>query len=354
MKTTFLTFMLSTIFMTSMADPNTYTQPTPGNEFTIHKVELLESNFHPGNGGNNFSWLMDSIPASSFNISVEDASKNPFFNSFKTADIVVSNDYYGNSPNTFGNEHYHFYRMVNGQLIKLGRVDYNPITNEEQINVFSNNETKMDDLMFYGHKHSDTWEGSYMNSVTNNTVYWSDGKTTYEIDGIGTVRAGGFTLKDVFRIKRERTYVERSPSTTSIDHKIITYEWWMPNVPLPIFSFEHIVSSGSGPDQYFAYYLNTAHYLPVGTEEINVKEIEVNVFPNPATHTAYISFEMENENRVKIVLMDQTGRIVSEVLNEHLSIGNHQVEMNLDLSPGIYLVKLEANNTSSIKRLMVN
>ena len=359
MKTSILSIALIGIFTNTMASPSTYSQPIPGQQYTIHKIELLEIDFNPPQGGNNYSIVLDtlpfnSIPSESFSVEVQEAKKNKYYNNFSGSDIVITNEFNGTSKSTYGTESQHFYSIDNGKLNKLGRVDIDLKTGHSQINNFSNTEIKMDDLMYYGHSHSDSWEGSFMLNGTTKTVYWSDGRTTYDVDGIGTVNVDGYQLEGIHRIKRERIYTERSSTTVPKNFKTITYEWWMPNVPLPIMTFEHIVSDGSTTDQYFAYYLSPSHYLPVGTEEVVSNKVEMNIFPNPANSSTNVSFNLERADHVNIVLMDQSGRIVSNIFNGHRSAGNQKIEMDLNVSPGMYLVKMESSSATKVERLIVN
>jgi hypothetical protein len=347
-----LSFGISTLFS---ANPNQLIMPSSGEEYHLEKVQLNQSNFDPGLPGIGKVWILDNLTGTSVSIKVDAAAENPFYSEFPTADIVIENDYIGTSTRSFGNLHYHFYNNSGGSMMKLGRVDLDTVTGEEHINKFSNSEQKMDNILFYNHEFSDTWEGSYTHPLKNKTVFWSDGNTACQIDSKGKMRVSGYTLEDVYRIRRERTYTERASFMTPQNYKTISYEWWVANVPVPIVYMEHIVSlDGSTPDQYFAYYLDKAHYLPLGEEEIANRVDEVKMYPNPVNDYVNFSFDLKDESMVKISLLDGSGRVVSELLEERKMAGRHNVSSYLNVSPGMYMVRFDFDGETVVKRLAVN
>ncbi len=355
MKTA-ITFILSFgISMLLSANPNQLTMPTSGEEYLVEKVQLNESDFNPGTPGIGKVWILDNLSGTPFKIKVDSASSNQFYNEFPSADIVIENDYIGTSSRDFGDIHYHFYQKNSGVMTKIGRVDLDTITGEEHVNKFSNAEEKMDNILFYNHEFSDTWEGSYNHPLNNIPVFWSDGMTSCLVDSKGKLRVSGFILEDVYRIKRERTYTERASFITPKDYKTISYEWWIENVPVPIAYMEHIVSvDGSAPDQYFAYYLDKSHYLPIGEEEIATQVNEVKMYPNPVNDYVNFKFNLKQESMVKISLLDGSGRVVSEIMEEHKRAGEINVSSYLNVPPGMYMVRFDIEGETIVKRLAVN
>jgi len=325
-----------------------------GTEYMVKKIQLNKSNFNPGEPGINKVWIMDNLSGISMNINVEKASESLYFNDFPTADIVIENDYVGTSAHSFGHVFYHFYKSSNGSLLKLGRVDIDTITGEEHINVFSNTENKMNDFLIYSFKSTDYWEGFYEDPVQKSNVFWSVGNTSYHIDSKGKLVVNGYNLENVYRIKRERSFTESSSFMKSKNYKTISYEWWVDDVPIPIVYLEHIVSDGTSPDEYFAYYVDKSHYLLVGEEEIENRLTEINIFPNPMNDFVNFSFYLNEEGMVKISLLDLSGRIVSNLLEERKLSGSHRVTSTLEVSPGIYMVKFDFGGRSVVKRLAIN
>lgn len=77
---------------------------------------------------------------------------------------------------------------------------------------------------------------------------------------------------------------------------------------------------------------------------------EFTIFPNPVTSgsalTVYSNFDDEFE--VKISITDLSGRPVTE-----LSLNAQEVQLPINLSPGIYIVSLQSSSTKTVKRLLV-
>ena len=72
-------------------------------------------------------------------------------------------------------------------------------------------------------------------------------------------------------------------------------------------------------------------------------------YPNPASSETTIPFYLSEEANVHLGIYDINGHLVSEVVNEHLSVGDHRISVNLDnLAAGAYTYKIEAQNLSGI------
>ncbi len=80
----------------------------------------------------------------------------------------------------------------------------------------------------------------------------------------------------------------------------------------------------------------------------------VEVYPNPSIANSTVVFFLEKSNDVKIEIIDQFGRKVSERSYANLSQGEQKVEVNTgDLSKGIYFVRLTTGIQSKMIRLAV-
>lgn len=85
----------------------------------------------------------------------------------------------------------------------------------------------------------------------------------------------------------------------------------------------------------------------------------LNVFPNPLSGAATISFSLDQSQNVTLKIFDLTGRLMSTVANETMNSGDHQLQWNASdengnpLNTGIYLLKLETPNRSEAIRLSV-
>ena len=80
----------------------------------------------------------------------------------------------------------------------------------------------------------------------------------------------------------------------------------------------------------------------------------LNIYPNPANTSANVSFELNNETDVNIVVSDLTGKIIYSNKLGNMNSGSHNVTINTDtLSNGIYVVNFEANGSTTSQKLVV-
>lgn len=77
-------------------------------------------------------------------------------------------------------------------------------------------------------------------------------------------------------------------------------------------------------------------------------------YPNPFNPTTTIIFEIPEASKVSLKVYDILGRVVEVIIDEQLNAGVHQSDFNASqLSSGIYFYRLEAGNTSMIKKMML-
>lgn len=83
-------------------------------------------------------------------------------------------------------------------------------------------------------------------------------------------------------------------------------------------------------------------------------------YPNPFVEQITIPFTIAEESaNVKIVIMDQLGRVISEVVNQSYSTGSHQVQWNRSdlqgnrVNEGVYMYSISTNAREPVKGLVV-
>lgn len=75
-------------------------------------------------------------------------------------------------------------------------------------------------------------------------------------------------------------------------------------------------------------------------------------YPNPFNPSTVINYSIPESQHVRIELYDMLGRRVSTLVNEVISAGNHQVELNANhLSSGVYLYKMDTADSVLTRRL---
>ncbi len=76
--------------------------------------------------------------------------------------------------------------------------------------------------------------------------------------------------------------------------------------------------------------------------------------PNPFSATTTINFTVPKSGRIKLLLYDQMGRMVRQIMDETKSAGAYQVTMDRKgLSAGMYYYKLDASDESVIKKMNI-
>lgn len=74
-------------------------------------------------------------------------------------------------------------------------------------------------------------------------------------------------------------------------------------------------------------------------------------YPNPFNPSTRINFSLEEPGFVELKVYDITGRLISTIVNDNKTSGNHSVNFNgANLASGIYIYELKANGRRAIKR----
>jgi len=77
-------------------------------------------------------------------------------------------------------------------------------------------------------------------------------------------------------------------------------------------------------------------------------------YPNPFNPETTIKFSIIETGNVKLTVYNSIGKLVSTIVNEQLSPGNYSYKFNAsEFSSGVYFYKLETNNFSQIKKMIL-
>lgn len=92
----------------------------------------------------------------------------------------------------------------------------------------------------------------------------------------------------------------------------------------------------------------------VGVDELS-STLNFNVYPNPATDNAVVSFDLIEKQKVDVKVYDVVGKELSTVVTSELPAGEYKYEINKDLklASGIYFVKLTVGNYTITKKLVI-
>lgn len=89
--------------------------------------------------------------------------------------------------------------------------------------------------------------------------------------------------------------------------------------------------------------------------ELLVKEYSlVQNYPNPFNPSTIIKYQIPKAGNVKLVIYDILGREITTLVNEFQNDGRYEVKFDAsNLSSGIYIYRLEANDFVDSKKMML-
>jgi PKD repeat protein len=100
--------------------------------------------------------------------------------------------------------------------------------------------------------------------------------------------------------------------------------------------------------------INISGTVATGIEDLDVN-MDFNIYPNPVEDNTVISFILPEDQNIDIAITDVLGREVSKVFKGNLNAGEHNYTIADKgmLSSGIYIVKVNVDNRSFSKKLIV-
>ncbi len=84
----------------------------------------------------------------------------------------------------------------------------------------------------------------------------------------------------------------------------------------------------------------------------------INIWPQPASDRVTFSYNLVQDSYVSLAIYNLQGLKVRELVSEIQPGGNHQTDLNLsiangDISPGLYVCRLLANNTVVTRKIVI-
>ncbi len=93
----------------------------------------------------------------------------------------------------------------------------------------------------------------------------------------------------------------------------------------------------------------------LGVEEASNSISAIDAYPNPASSVLKIAYALNENHTVTLVLYDLMGREVKQIFEQKQNAGLHTVDVDVkNVAAGFYLIKLSADGSSAIKRIVVN
>jgi hypothetical protein len=95
-------------------------------------------------------------------------------------------------------------------------------------------------------------------------------------------------------------------------------------------------------------------YTGVADRNVDIDDLNLSLFPNPATTHITVSFDLSQNERVSISLYDMLGRSVGVLENSDFCSGRHSINYDLrNIPEGVYLLILSTNHETLSKHLLL-
>lgn len=91
---------------------------------------------------------------------------------------------------------------------------------------------------------------------------------------------------------------------------------------------------------------------PNNADEIDEVTTGFGLYPNPSQGASTIQFKLNSPQRVRIQLLDITGRMVEQILDQDMSAELHEVAVKTTI-PGVYMIDLVTNGKHHVRRWVV-
>ena len=118
------------------------------------------------------------------------------------------------------------------------------------------------------------------------------------------------------------------------------------------FRFRYITETGSSNN----FYLDDINLTTITSLNDNYSTLlNLSVFPSPANENISVMFDLVEDKKVEVSLVDVLGKIVKTISKQNLGNGNHAITISVDdLSKGIYFVKVNVNNKITTQKIIIN
>jgi len=140
--------------------------------------------------------------------------------------------------------------------------------------------------------------------------------------------------------------------TESVDLILYSNVLPLPNITSQVKTWQDDKGDGTGKP-----YVWKSITVYVGIEEITdiIKNITVNVFPNPTIDFVKINFELEKSCNVKIILCDILDKEITELHNDFTNEGLFNKTFTVEnLSKGVYFLKILIDGKYITEKIVVN
>ncbi|MEW6469703.1 MAG: T9SS type A sorting domain-containing protein [Bacteroidota bacterium] len=303
----------------------------PGDVFTTYSADT--TGVQEGPAGANQTWnfsnlVISTSPSTSTCVA---PSTTPYAASFPSATVAAG-----------ANGGYSYYQVSSGSTI------YHGLGVPNQTQVYSDPEIMITYPFTYNTTVTDNFGGTWMISSIQNT---RSGTSTTTGDGYGTLILPSGTFNNVLRVKLVQNYSDVSLAGT-IQYNFEIYYWFNAVDKDPLLSVQKWTITQFSTTSYtkvvfvsdaVAGFADNDHLSP-----------RFDLFPNPASSPANISFALEGQTDVSCTVYSLTGQQVYNETYGRLQAGTHSFLLNTgELESGIYFVSVEMNGVRTQRKLVV-
>ena len=177
---------------------------------------------------------------------------------------------------------------------------------------------------------------------------------TVTADAFGSITTPTGTYSNTLRVMTyEISYDSISVSGTNQFNRYDTttnYSWYQNSPDALVMSIDQNTKGATTKVQYLQTFSNAIN-------TIKRNELATNLYPNPASTFAYLSYENTTSAKVSASIFDMTGKQVAVILNNQQQIAGKQTLAidvnNLQLAQGLYMVQLTINGATKTLKLNV-
>lgn len=215
--------------------------------------------------------------------------------------------------------------------------------------------------MAYNTTTNSAFTGSLQTGSNSGSI--SGGTSTVTVDGSGTLNLPTRSFSNVLRVNTYTGFNFNIPAffaNGSVKQQTWDYYSMLTEYPStktqPLFSILVTTISVTSPTnvtQTSTLVLINKDYQYVGITENSKEVAELNLFPNPANENFNLIFVNENATNVNVEITNAIGQTVKkENLPSSKGVVNHSFNVS-DLKAGIYFVKVNVGDKSSIRKLTI-
>ena len=349
-----LVLIISTWAGIAFAQPtiNSQTVFNPGESVTIR---FGEGFFEPGPSGQDVNWDFSSVGHNKeWDWKFYNPQETMFIDSFPEANMAFK------FPQGDTADIWEYYLFRNDSLSWLGAASVLGADSSVFYQMLNENpDVRMIFPITYQNSFDDNLRGVNWIRYAGSLIKQSrSGDITHTADAYGSLTTPYGTFQNVLRIKTTETIYDTLQAFIPVpsEQKITRYTWYSSDERYILMHMDSIAVIQFG----FPASLTKSHMYRAGEIMTSIdqdklaKEMELSVFPNPASDVLNVNFNLDNPQNVKISLGNIIGQNLISKVSSQLYSGEqtHQLDLS-ELGAGYYLLTIETDRGMAAKKVRV-